>query len=121
MNFDATKLNDPKTRAAWDFEFGLHMASTAYTFYDTDNDGQIDVILTDADRDKMADIVLKCIAGTWQATSTTGVSMFAPGLFEDEQLEQRYIEFGLPLHQPPDNADEPAEKLTPDAPSEPST
>ena len=49
---------NPAAGTTWDFEFGVQQYPLPRTFYDTDNDGHTDLILTDVDHDYWADLTL---------------------------------------------------------------
>ncbi len=83
-DFDAARLAEPAMRKAWDYEFALHIGPAPRALYDTDNDGRIDVILTDFSGDDQADLALLLNDGKWEAKKTTR-PLFDPSLFEDEK------------------------------------
>ncbi len=77
---------------AFDFEFSVQRLPQWRTFYDTDNDGKIDVILDDIDRDGNADAVLKLVNGRWSREVTDDHRLLDPSLFTDPDLHRRFIE-----------------------------
>lgn len=89
--FDPLKLDNPAVRKLWKFQFACQRIPLSRTFYDTKNSGQIDLILTDANRDGIADIVLRLENGEWKAVPPNGQKMFDPSLFADHSLAERWI------------------------------
>ncbi|MDX1946299.1 MAG: serine protease [Pirellulaceae bacterium] len=65
-NIDPSKLDEPAERAKWDFEFAVQLTPKVRTFYDTDNDGKLDLILTDLQDDGVSDIDLRLVGGKWK-------------------------------------------------------
>ncbi len=105
--FPETSANDPNKRSEFDFEFAKQNIPLARTFYDVDNDGALDLILTDGDRDGEADLVLVRRDAVWQRVDQSNLKMTAPKYFRDPQNQKRFVE----LMNPPqaDQEDQPAE------------
>lgn len=53
-------------RTSWDFEFSVSDSTQRHVFYDTNNDGTIDLILTDADADGFADNRWTLVGDNWE-------------------------------------------------------
>jgi hypothetical protein len=89
--FSAAELEDAFARQAWDFEFAFHPLPTPRSFWDCDNDGQIDLILIDGDEDKQsrADHVRRLVQGKWTHEPPRGQSLFDPSAIQNERLRQR--------------------------------
>jgi len=64
--FQGGEPQQPKISFAW------HRVPFPRTFYDTDGDGQIDLILTDTDYSGKAESVLRLVDGKWQAEPANG-------------------------------------------------
>jgi len=109
QEFDLEDLADEEKRTAWEFEFAMQCVPLFRTFYDTNNDGQIDVSLTDADEDGVADIVLKIEDGTWKKIDAEDQSMIDADLFEDEAIRQRFVELVVKPFQKAVAGEEPEE------------
>jgi serine protease Do len=90
--FKTEDLLNPEGRAAWDFEFAFQSTPEARAFYDTDNDGEIDVILIDTSGDDAADVTLMRATGGWKTASTSRSPILNPSLFDDSSLGRRLVE-----------------------------
>jgi S1-C subfamily serine protease len=90
------KAGDSETPAAaadWDFELALHFVPQVRIFYDTDNDGAVDRVLTDSNDDGNADGVLTLQGKEWRyARGRDGQAAFDLTLFRDEPLGRRAAE-----------------------------
>ncbi len=75
----------------WEFQFAIHVDSVARVFYATGKDGAIDLILTDVDRDGVADEVLRLKGGKWGWEAPAGRKMIDPSLFTDKVMRQRLV------------------------------
>ena len=78
-------------RTAWDFEFAYHRVPVRRAFYDTDNDGHVDLILTDADRDGRAETELTLHGEAWRSKPTKS-RLIDPARFQDSSLGKRLSE-----------------------------
>jgi predicted O-methyltransferase YrrM len=57
--FPSKDLADANKRRNWSFSFGIHVSDRVTTFYDTDGDGTLDLILVDADGDKAPEVAFR--------------------------------------------------------------
>jgi hypothetical protein len=64
----------------------------ARTFYDTDGDGTIDLVLLDRDRDGQADEQLKLVKGHWVRSVPKKQPMIDAKLFQDPGMRQRFVQ-----------------------------
>lgn len=76
-------------RTAWDFEFALHRVPNLRAFYDTDNDGAVDLILTMNEGAGALDSELYLENGVWKVREPQGTLLLDPGRFQDKKLQQR--------------------------------
>lgn len=81
-----------KAWEAWDFELALQQYPLPRTFYDVDNDRQVDVIFTDVNRDDVADLILKRSGGKWERMDVKEKrDMIQPQAFRSEEMRARLI------------------------------
>jgi len=96
---------DLRTRETWDFEFAVQQYPLSRTFYDTDNDGHMDLILTDTNQDETADLVLVRQGDQWTQDSDVARPMVAATPFADPHLQERFVTVlrskPVPLGSPP--------------------
>jgi hypothetical protein len=89
--FKPSQLASPAGRRAWDFEFAIQRSPLHRTFYDTDNNGTIDLILTDNDQDGEADAVLRLNKGTWAKDEARGRKMIDQTLLDRQAMRERLV------------------------------
>jgi serine protease Do len=88
LDQDSDTKNSPGG-SGWDFEFTLHVVPDSRTFYDSDNDGTVDWMMTDTNRDGEADVVLRLRNGKWVREEPKGRKILDPTLFEKKAMRQR--------------------------------
>jgi hypothetical protein len=79
----------------WDFELAIDVRGTGYdVFYDTDNDGTVDLVLTtDEARPTAKDRVTRDAAGKWRVERIAeGQPLVSPDNFKDRALARRMTE-----------------------------
>lgn len=91
-DFQPEFVDDPEKRETWDFEFAVQNVPFTRTFYDTDNDGETDVILTNTNDSPDAEVILRDRDGTWTVSPEEDLLMVDPFLFEDSYLQRRLAE-----------------------------
>jgi hypothetical protein len=87
--FRATDLGGAKGRSAWQYQFALHLGPRMRAFYDTDNDGQIDLIQIGIDDDGVQD-VFRLDKGKWIQERGTGGKMIDPEKIPDKVMRERF-------------------------------
>jgi S1-C subfamily serine protease len=85
-----TSVDELILQRAWDFEFALHPGPEVRAFYDTENDGQIDLVLFDADGDGRADRALRLAEGAWQPEDADNRPLIDGQYFADPALRKRF-------------------------------
>jgi hypothetical protein len=76
----------------WDFEFAITFSPFARTFYDTDNDGEIDLSLSDVKGERVAELAISKKDGNWQRIDMPGQLTIDPKLFKDEAMSKRLMQ-----------------------------
>ena len=79
-------ITDPVLRKLWDFEFAYTFTSVERTFYDADNNGEVDLILTDVNGDGVADLVIQFEDETWTRLDVQKQRLLDATLFKDRKL-----------------------------------
>lgn len=88
--FTAEQLASAAKNKTWDFEFAYQLVPHLRAFYDTDNDGQLDLILTDADRDGKVEAALQFKENAWQPVAPPSQKLINPSLLSDTELRGRF-------------------------------
>lgn len=90
--FSLDKSTDIGRRHEWDFELAMHRLPIPRAFYDRDNDGVIDYILSDVNGDDMADLALERIDGDWQSVALAPAQqpLLDPTLFKSTELQAAF-------------------------------
>src|SRR5207244_482332 len=100
--FDLTQSNPSIAQPAlyqavrkgeWKYQFALRQEAVVRTFYDTDNNGQIDLILSAAASKTSplaakAEAVLRRTRDGWAPEPPMGRLLFDPQYFKDEQMQK---------------------------------
>jgi serine protease Do len=76
-----------RTRDTWDAELVLHTLLRR-VFYDKDNDGELDEILTDTDGDDIANVALSLVNGKWTRREVENQPMIDLKLFKDAKIAE---------------------------------
>jgi S1-C subfamily serine protease len=84
------KLLGSDTNNQWQFNFAWQVTPLRRTFYDTDGDGKIDLVLTDSNGDGKAESVIRMVDGKWQAEPANGRKMADAAYFTDKALANRF-------------------------------
>jgi len=85
----AADLANPNKRGAWKFAFGIQTGPVTRTFYDTQNQGQPELILTGTDHDHRADSVLRRNKDQWAREDGKGRYLIDKTQFKDEAMSKR--------------------------------
>lgn len=85
-------LAKPDQRHRWDYEIAIHRGPATEVFYDTDNDGKIDRLHVDNDRDGRTDLALQLVEGEWRPTPARG-PVVDPSLFRDRSLGENLVQW----------------------------
>ena len=78
------------SRDDWNFEFALHVIPVRRAFYDTNNDGRINLILTDRSGNGQVDGALRLDGDTWAADPAARGDLLDAARFEDPGLQARF-------------------------------
>lgn len=78
---------DSSQRELFDFECGVRFDGVFRMFYDTDNDGRIDLILADIDNDGVSDLSIQLVNNEWKKVDLPQQKMIDPMLFHDSNLQ----------------------------------
>jgi S1-C subfamily serine protease len=82
-----------ESEAAWDYEFAIALSPTPTLFYDTDDDGAVDLILLP--QEKGPTVQLRRTADLWTVSALAGPIPVAP--FQSDALNARYRPFAEAL------------------------
>lgn len=106
---------DPNQRDLFDFEFAIRFGGVVHTFYDTDNDGKVDLILTDINKDDISDLSISLTNGDWKKIDLQNQQVIDPSLFKDAALRDALM--ARVIHPKPDpNASKESTPAPPVAP-----
>ncbi|MGO9107681.1 MAG: serine protease [Thermoguttaceae bacterium] len=87
--FQSDAPRPPKVSFAW------HRVPYPRTFYDTDGDGEIDLILTDTNYDGKAESALRLVNGKWQAEAANGRKLVDGSYFTNKNFAKRFAALKL--------------------------
>jgi serine protease Do len=87
-DIDASELGN---RHSWTFQVALHLQPVTRAFYDTDNTGRINLILTGQDSRGRAESALRLTSGKWTPEDAKGRKLLDPSLIDDVALRKRFV------------------------------
>ena len=85
-----SKLLGSDSEDQWQFNYAWQVLPMRRTFYDTDGDGKIDLVLTDTNNDEKAEAVIRLVEGKWQAEAANGRKMVDASYFTNKALADRF-------------------------------
>ncbi len=85
----AADLMTPAGRRAWHYQFALHAGPPLRAFYDTDNDGRIDLILFEG-KDKSVDYALRLDKDKWVREDGKDRRLLDPHVIADKDMRARF-------------------------------
>ncbi|QDS91228.1 Putative serine protease HtrA [Rosistilla ulvae] len=77
-------------RKQFECEFALAVIPNNRVFYDRDNDGEFDLILTDVDENGTSDLTIAKTINGWERLELNEQPMFDPTVFRDAKLQERF-------------------------------
>lgn len=86
----AADLATPEGRRAWHYQFALHAGPQMRAFYDTDNDGRIDLILVRGEGKTVA-YALRLDRDRWVREDGKDRRLIDPELFADKDMRARFV------------------------------
>jgi hypothetical protein len=79
-------------RESWDFELALHTTAQGRALYDTNDDGRVDLILSDLDQDGLADVSLARDGEKWTHKKLLrSTPMIQPKPLKSEEMRKRLL------------------------------
>jgi hypothetical protein len=87
---------DEFSKKDWRFQFAIHLDPVRHAFYDTDNDGSIDLILSERHSNGVVDEEYQLVDGTWRYRPNGGGKLIDPARFQNGALQER-LQRILPL------------------------
>lgn len=88
--FTPEQLKNPPANKAWDFEFAFQQSPHLRAFYDTDGDGKLDLIVTDADQDQKIEAAIALKDGVWQPIEPPKLKLIDPAFFTSEEMRSQF-------------------------------
>lgn len=85
---EVMKAQEEERKIEWDFEFALQRVTETKAFYDTDDDGKYDRILTDTDGDWSADVDIELKNGVWSRRESSGTKLLDPSLVKESSRKR---------------------------------
>ncbi len=85
--------DDSPRRLPDDIEFGYQNQPIVRAFYDTDNGGRFNLVLTDMDADGQADVELRLRDRAWVSGPPATEALVSSAHFESEELRKAFAEF----------------------------
>ncbi|WP_417739129.1 trypsin-like peptidase domain-containing protein [Rosistilla oblonga] len=89
-NFIEDYKADKQDRNQFECEFALALMPNNRVFYDRDNDGEFDLILTDVDENGFSDLTIAKNSNGWEKIDSKEQRMFDPTVFQDAKLQERF-------------------------------
>ena len=86
-------------RNEFDFEVSIVVTPIPRWHYDRDNDGEIDLIMTDIDDNGVSDLTVVKKNGVWKKLDTKEMSILDSDLFQDENIQRRYRKIVLNMEE----------------------
>lgn len=91
-DFQAAEIADAKNRKRWDFEFAIKLMPVTQVFYDTDNDGELDLVYTDINHDQRSDFTLQKHGAQWQTKEANRSAVIDVELFQSPKIRRQFNE-----------------------------
>ena len=82
-----------RLKSDWHFQFALQLSPVPRAFYDTDNAGRINLILTGRSGDDAGEIAeeLRLEQGSWTVVKNPHGKLFDPARIQDKALRRRLV------------------------------
>jgi S1-C subfamily serine protease len=91
----AADTGEPDAVTLSQFEFAVHLVPTPRAFYDTDGDGQFDLVLFDTNDDGRAESAMRLVGGKWKVEQPKNRKLLDASHFTNKRLAKRFQELKL--------------------------